>query len=86
MGQAYVTTCIAMAIRLFIVGLPPSYPEKELLQLFASYGTVLSAHLQRAGSVQYGYVTMASEHDADRAIRDLHRSVVGGQRVLVMKE
>ena len=71
---------------LFVDGLPPSFSSKELTDLFAGFGTVLVADVvknKEGGSLQFGFVKMATSRDAYRAIASLHRSIVEDHLLLV---
>jgi RNA recognition motif-containing protein len=71
---------------LFVDGLPPSFSSKELTDLFAGFGTVLVADVvknKEGGSLQFGFVKMATSRDASRAIASLHRSIVEDHLLLV---
>jgi RNA-binding proteins (RRM domain) len=71
---------------LFVDGLPPSFSSKELTDLFAGFGTVLVADVvknKEGGSLQFGFVKMATSREAYRAIASLHRSIVEDHLLLV---
>lgn len=72
---------------LFVDGLPPSFTNKELTDLFAGFGTVLRADVAKnkdGMSLQFGFVAMGTSREAYRAIAGLHRSEVDGHLLLVM--
>jgi RNA recognition motif-containing protein len=71
---------------LFVDGLPPSFSSKELADLFAGFGTVLVADVAKnreGGSLQFGFVKMATSRDAYKAMASLHRSIVDDHLLLV---
>jgi RNA recognition motif-containing protein len=71
---------------LFVDGLPPSFSRKELTDLFAGFGTALVADVvknKEGGSLQFGFVKMATSREACRAIASLHRSLVENHLLLV---
>ncbi len=78
-----------MTTRLFVDGIPSSFSDQQLLELFARHGTVVSAEVVRdpAGdSLQFGYVEMATHEEAKLAIRQLNRSSLHGQALVVKLE
>jgi RNA recognition motif-containing protein len=79
----------AMGSKLFVEGLPPSFSTRQLKDLFAPFGTVLSALviIDPAGkSLRMGKVEMSTPREAERAIQKLHRSHVQGEFLLVFKQ
>lgn len=78
-----------MTTRLFVDGIPSRFSDQQLLALFASHGTVVSAEVVRdpAGdSLQFGYVEMATHEEAKLAIQRLNRSWLYGQALVVKPE
>jgi RNA recognition motif-containing protein len=78
----------AMGSKLFVEGLPPSFSTQQLMDLFAPFGTVLSALviIDPAGkSLRMGKVEMSTPRGAERAIQKLHRSHLQGTLLLVFK-
>ena len=76
-----------MGARLLVDGLPSIFTDQQLKELFLRYGTVLSAEVMRypnGESLGFGYVGMATSDAANTAIRQLNRSWLDGQ-VLVVK-
>ena len=78
-----------MGTKLMVAGLPPLFSTQELKDLFAPFGTVLSASVitDLAGtSLRMGEVEMATPQEAERAIGKLHRSYVQGEYLLVFEQ
>ena len=72
---------------LFVDGLPPSFSSKDLIDLFAGFGTVLRADVAKnkdGASLQFGFVAMGTSREAYRAITSLHGSLVKDHLLLVM--
>lgn len=76
-----------MATNLFVSGLPYVMTDSELRGLFEEVGTVVSASViterESGRSRGFGFVEMASEEEARRAIEQLNRRVVDGQTLTV---
>ncbi|WP_447980480.1 RNA recognition motif domain-containing protein [Candidatus Nitrospira bockiana] len=74
-------------MRVFIDGLPPSYGSEDLRRLFSEFGVVIVAEVARnkgQESLQFGFVTMATSSEANRAVQALNRAVVEDHLLLVM--
>jgi len=77
-----------MGSTLFVEGLPSSFSTQQLMDLFAPFGTVLSALviIDPAGkSLRMGKVEMSTPREAESAIQKLHRSHVQGMLLLVVE-
>ncbi|HVZ67233.1 MAG TPA: RNA-binding protein [Patescibacteria group bacterium] len=78
-----------MSTRLFVAGIPYETKDDELAAHFATAGQVTSAKVitdrYSGRSKGFGFVEMASEADAAKAIETLNGSTLGG-RQLVVKE
>lgn len=75
-----------MANRLYVGNLPDDVKDEDLLVLFGQVGTVLSAEVVRQDTGQaagYGYVEMATDQEADAAIRTFDGYMVDGQEIKV---
>lgn len=76
-----------MAKRLFVGGLPFSTTDVELKELFSKIGEVESATvvMDRATnrSKGFGFVEMKSEEDAQKAIKELSETDLGGRKIVV---
>ena len=78
-----------MGTKLMVAGLPPLFSTQELKDLFAPFGTVLSALVitdPTGQSLCMGEVEMATPQEAERAIGKLHRSYVQGEYLLVFEQ
>ena len=77
-----------MGTKLRVDGLPPSFSSQHLNDLFAPFGTVLSASVitdPRGQSLRMGEVEMSTPGEAQQALRTLHRSYVQGTLLLVFE-
>jgi RNA recognition motif-containing protein len=75
-----------MGTRLFVDGIPVSFTDLQLKDLFIRYGTVLSAEIvrnPRVVSLRFGYVEMAMRHEANMAVRQLNRLQLCGVSLVV---
>jgi len=75
-------------IRLFVVGFPRNMAETALLELFSLHGAVeMITIVTDQGTRQskgYGFVHMADEPAAERAVRELDGMMIG-ERVLSVR-
>jgi RNA recognition motif-containing protein len=71
----------------FVGNLPPDFSDERLAEAFDPYGIVLSAIVARDPStgarLRYGFVDIATEKAANKAIAALHGSEVGGCKLNV---
>ena len=76
-----------MAKRIYVGGIPYSTTPDQLEELFAQYGPVNSADIISdrftGQSKGFGFVEMAEDNDADRAIDQLNGSSFGGRSLTV---
>lgn len=76
-----------MAAKLFVGSLPFSTTSDELREIFAKVGQVVEANVvmdkMTGRSRGFGFVEMASEGDAKKAIDSLNGSEVGGRKIFV---
>jgi RNA recognition motif-containing protein len=76
-----------MSQKLFVGGLNYSTTSDELRELFTQAGSVVSADIAvdrfSGRSRGFGFVEMASDEDAQRAIDQLNGREVGGRRLSV---
>lgn len=76
-----------MGTRLYVGNLPYSAGEQDLEQLFSSCGTVESVKIMRdmaTGRARgFGFVEMATDEEAQRAIEQLHDRSFGGRNLTV---
>jgi RNA recognition motif-containing protein len=76
-----------MAKKLYVGNLPWKMTEEDLKNTFAGVGTVEDVKIiidrETQRSRGFGFVTMASEEDAGKAIERLHDQEVGGRKLIV---
>jgi RNA recognition motif-containing protein len=67
----------------FVANLPPQLSDDELAEAFDSYGIVLSAHVARDPAtgerLRYGFVDIATERAAQRAVAAMNGVSLGGR-------
>lgn len=72
--------------KLYVGGLPWSYTDEQLAELFAPFGEVTSARIvtdrDTGRSRGFGFVELADEA-ADASIAALHETEVGGRNITV---
>jgi RNA recognition motif-containing protein len=73
--------------RLFVAGLPFSFDDKALADLFAGLGTVVSATVitdrDSGRSKGFGFVEMSTSEEAQAAIEKLNNTEVEGRKIVV---
>ncbi|MBI5411367.1 MAG: RNA-binding protein [Nitrospirae bacterium] len=76
-----------MGSKLYVGGLPYSATEQQLNDLFAPHGTVESARIITdkftGQSRGFGFVEMATEEEAKKAIEALNATEMGGRTLTV---
>ncbi|HUC78832.1 MAG TPA: RNA-binding protein [Candidatus Saccharimonadales bacterium] len=76
-----------MATKLYVGGLAYSVTEKELEDFFATKGTVVSVAVIKDRDTNqskgFGFVEMASEDDAKKAIAELNGQSLSGRDIIV---
>ena len=77
-----------METRLFVGNLPFKIAEdKQLSEIFAEYGEVIQARIildrETGRSRGFGFVTMATEEDAEKVIKALHGQNIEGRALTV---
>ena len=76
-----------MAKKLFVGSLPFATTSDELREVFAKAGTVNEANVvtdkMTGRSRGFGFVEMASDEEADKAIKELNGVEVGGRKIFV---
>jgi RNA recognition motif-containing protein len=76
-----------MARKLYVGNLPYETAESDLQELFASAGTVETVNVMKDMATGrgrgFGFVEMASEEDAQNAIRQLNDFQYGGRNLTV---
>jgi cold-inducible RNA-binding protein len=67
----------------FVANLPAELSDDELAEAFDSCGIVLSAHVARdpvtGERLRYGFVDIATERAAERAVAAMNGAVLGGK-------
>lgn len=76
-----------MAMKLYVGGLAYSVTEKELEDLFAGQGKVVSAVVIKdrdsGQSKGFGFVEMADDAEAQNAIKELNGKELSGRSIMV---
>lgn len=76
-----------MSKKLYVGGLPYSVDDTQLNELVAPFGEILSAKVVidkfSGRSKGFGFVELASDDDAEKAISELDGSDVGGRNIRV---
>ena len=75
-----------MRQELCVEGFPLTVTQEELKSMFSACGLVLSVELESTENglpLGIARVEMGSAEEAQRALRLLHRTTVGGRRILV---
>ncbi|MBM4121985.1 MAG: RNA-binding protein [Nitrospira sp.] len=76
-----------MGSKIYVGGLPYSATEQQLTELFAPHGTVESARIITdkftGQSRGFGFVEMATEDEAKKAIEALNATQMGGRTLTV---
>lgn len=78
-----------MAKRLFVGGLPWDLTDTQFADVFAKIGSVVSAKIITDKFTQrskgFGFIEFASDEEADRAIKELNDTEVGGRKIIVQE-
>ncbi len=76
-----------MASKLYVGRLPYTTTDDELQQMFAAYGSVVSAKVimdrESGRSKGFGFVEMGSDEEAQAAIKGLNDSQQGKMQIVV---
>lgn len=76
-----------MAVKLFIGSLPYTTTSDQLKDIFAKAGSVVSANVvmdkMTGRSRGFGFVEMATDEDAKKAIKELNETEVDGRKIFV---
>ncbi len=74
-------------MKLIALNLPRDFSEQELANLFKVYGNIKACNLvlneDSGQSKGFGFVEMALEHEGDLALKELHGSKVGKNKIRV---
>jgi RNA recognition motif-containing protein len=74
-------------MKLIALNLPRDFSEQELAQLFKAHGNIKSCTLvlneDTGKSKGFGFVEMALAHEGEAAIKALHGSKVGKEKIRV---
>ena len=74
-------------MKIIALNLPRSFTEDELAKLFKNYGNIKGVDLvldkEKGHSKGFGFVEMALEHEGKIAIKELHNSEIGKNRIRV---
>jgi RNA recognition motif-containing protein len=69
----------------FVANLPPELTEDELAEAFDPFGIVLSAFIARDPAtgkrLRYGFVDIATERAAKRAVEAMNGTAIGGRNL-----
>ncbi len=78
-----------LSSKLIIEGIPSSFTNQDLKNLFTPFGSVISASIVRNAegqSLRMGHVEMSRPQEAEKAKMKLHRSYLGGMMLLVFRQ
>lgn len=74
-------------MKLIALNLPRDFSEQQLAELFKAYGNIKSCTLvldaATGQSKGFGFVEMALAHEGEEAIKALHGSKVGKEKIRV---
>jgi RNA recognition motif-containing protein len=69
----------------FVANLPPDFSDERLAEIFDSFGIVLSAYVARDPTsgkrLRYGFVDIATERAAQRAISEMNGAAIEGHKL-----
>lgn len=69
----------------FVANLPPDFDDERLAEAFDAFGIVLSAHVARDPAsgkrLRYGFVDIATERAAQRAISEMNGAAIEGHKL-----
>lgn len=76
-------------MKLTALNLPRDFDEQALANLFKAYGNIRACSLvlnkDTGKSKGFGFVEMALEHEGEMALKELHGSKVGKNKIRVKK-
>ena len=74
-------------MKLMILNLPRNVTENELAKLFKQYGNIKACNLVMdtgtGASKGFGFIEMATQHEATKAVAELNGSMVGQKKIRV---
>lgn len=74
-------------MKLIVLNLPRSLSETDFANLFETYGEITACNLvmddKTGASKGFGFVEMARDEDADKAIEELHGRKIEGRKIRV---
>lgn len=74
-------------MKLIALNLPRDFNEQDLADLFKQFGNIRACDLvlnaETGKSKGFGFVEMALDHEGDIAIKELHGSKVGKNKIRV---
>ncbi len=74
-------------MKLMALNLPRNFTENDLAKLFKAYGNIKGCSLvmdsKTGKSKGFGFVDMALDHEGEEAIKALHGSKVGSDKIRV---
>ena len=74
-------------MRIYVGNLPYSVTDDELRDMFSEYGEIASAEVIKdkfsGQSKGFGFVDMPDNSDADKAIKELNDTPMGGRKLTV---
>ena len=86
-SDASVSVASGEGIELYVGNLPYKTSERELIKLFEKHGNVISARLIKnkgnGKSRGYGFIEMATQDDADKAVKAMSGAEVHGRKLVV---
>lgn len=78
-----------MAKRLFVGGLPWDLTDAQFADVFAKAGKVVSARVIVDKFTQkskgFGFVEFATDEEADKAVKELNNTEIGGRKIIVQE-
>lgn len=76
-----------MSKKLYVGNLPFNTTSEQLAQLFSNYGEVIEANVitykNTGKSKGFGFVTLADEAKAEKAIEEMNESELEGRKIVV---
>ena len=74
-------------MKITVLNLPRDFDENQLARMFKAYGNIRDCTLvmdQKTGqSKGFGFVEMALDHEGEEAVKALHESKIGKNKIRV---